>query len=102
MWLEGFPANWGALRQMLLRKLREKGEPEDLADLALSHGLDVEQTDDPRRLLAILGGGDELLTGQFQSDLLETAPPIKGGQNGFAGPVSAEPAIGMGFPEPLA
>lgn len=60
------------LRKILEREVREidGGKPEWVKP-ALDHCINAEKCNDPRRAIALLDGGDDLLTGEYQKDLIK-------------------------------
>lgn len=58
------------LEKIMQRECREIDGNPAWVKPALDYALNVERTDDPRRLMAILDGGDRLLSGEYQKDLI--------------------------------
>jgi len=58
------------LKMILMRDIHSYGGKEDWVEPALDLATQIE-TDDPRKVLGFLDGGDRLLTGAYQKDLLQ-------------------------------
>lgn len=64
------------LRKILAREVEKAGGDKRWIDPAIEHCKDAENTDDPRRIIAVcLSGREKLLNGSFQKDLLKTTAP---------------------------
>ncbi len=57
------------LTKILLREVTEIGGNPEWVKPAIEYCMTIEKTNDPRRCIAVLDGGDKLLTGEYQEDL---------------------------------
>jgi len=58
------------LEKILHREVQKSGGRQEWIQPALDYCLEEEKTNDPRRAIAVLDGGDRLLTGEYQKDWL--------------------------------
>jgi hypothetical protein len=58
------------LEKILRREVLAVNGNEKWIQPCLDFALDVEQTNDPRRIIALLDGRDKLLTREYQRDLM--------------------------------
>lgn len=58
------------LEKILTREVKEIGGKLSWIKPALDYLLDIEKVNDPRRAISLLDGGDKLLTGEYQADLV--------------------------------
>ena len=62
--------NSQVMRKILARDIREKGGRMEWIDPIVELS-ELIETNDPRKVLALLDGGDRLMTGEYQRDILE-------------------------------